>query len=176
MSDFNENLDTDAQAHAGVASETSTDVDGATSETAQKLAEAEEKLAYLAADFENYKRASFRRLEEERARASKQVFDQLLPVLDNFALAVQHAGTAKDVASLKIGLDFVAQQMESTLKNAGLEPIESQGQPFDPALHDAIAEVEAENGAASGTVAEQVQRGYTFGGQVLRPSRVKVVK
>jgi molecular chaperone GrpE len=176
VSELNENLDTDAQAQAGVASETDTDTDPATSELAQKLAETEEKLAYLAADFENYKRASFRRLEEERVRAARQVIEQLLPAIDNFGLALQHAGTAKDVASLKVGLDFIAQQLEAGLKGAGLEPIEAQGKTFDPALHDAIEEVEAEDGAASGSVASEVQRGYTFSGQVLRPSRVRVVK
>ena len=143
---------------------------------AQKLAESEEKLAYLAADFANYKSASFRRLEEERVRATKQVFEQLLPVLDNFALALKHTGTAKDVASLKLGLDYVALQLDGALKSAGLEPIAAEGQSFDPTLHDAIVEVEPENGEPGGTITEEVQRGYMMGGQVLRPSRVKVVK
>ncbi|HEX9997213.1 MAG TPA: nucleotide exchange factor GrpE, partial [Abditibacterium sp.] len=93
----------------------------------------------------------------------------------NFNLALQHAGTAKDVASLKIGLDFIAQQLETALKEAGLEPIEAKGKTFDPTQHDALEEIEVE-GVEAGTVVEETQRGYQLDGQVLRPSRVKVAK
>lgn len=142
---------------------------------AAKLARAEEALAYLAADFENYKRQTSRRLEEERQRAERRLLEQLLPALDNFNLALQHAGTAKDVDSLKIGLEFIAQQLEGALRGAGLEPISAKGEKFDPSRHDAVEEVEAE-GVESGTVLEESQRGWILGGQVLRPSRVKVAK
>lgn len=145
-----------------------------TDSAAQKLAEAEEKLAYLAAEFENYKRQTTRRIEEERRRAATRVFNDLLPALDNFALARQYADSAQDVQSLKTGLDFVAQQMESALQSAGLEPIPAVGQPFDPAAHDAIEEIESSQ--PSGQVVEETKRGYRFGGQVLRPAQVKVAK
>jgi molecular chaperone GrpE len=144
-------------------------------DTAAKLARAEEALAYLAADFENYKRQTSRRLEEERQRAERRLLEQLLPALDNFNLALHHAGTAKDVDSLKIGLEFIAQQLEGALRGAGLEPIAAKGQKFDPTKHDAVEEVEAE-GVESGTVLEESQRGWILGGQVLRPSRVKVAR
>ncbi|HEX9997913.1 MAG TPA: nucleotide exchange factor GrpE [Abditibacterium sp.] len=144
-------------------------------ELRQQLAQSEEKLAYLAAEFENFKRQSVRRLDEERARAKRRVLEGIFPAIDNFNLALQHAGTAKDVASLKIGLDFIAQQLETALKEAGLEPIEAKGKTFDPTQHDALEEIEVE-GVEAGTVVEETQRGYQLDGQVLRPSRVKVAK
>lgn len=163
----------EAQVHAGSEGETS--VPNAEAEaTAQELAQTKEQLAYLAAELENYKRQTARRLDEERARTARRVFEQMLPALDNFGLAMQHAGTAKDVASLKVGLDFVAQQMQSALEGAGLEPIVAVGQPFDPQKHDAIEEIESDQ--PSGTVAEELQRGYLYNGEVLRPSRVKVAR
>jgi len=147
---------------------------GPEDETAQKLAETESKLAYLNADFENYKRQTFRRLDDERLRAQRSILNDLLPALDNFSLAQRYADRANDVASLKIGLDFVAQQMESALQSAGLEPIAATGQTFDPTLHEALEEVESD--LPSGTVVEETTRGYRFGGTVLRPAQVKVAK
>ncbi|RYG68092.1 nucleotide exchange factor GrpE [bacterium] len=144
-------------------------------EAAQQLAEAQEKLAYLTADFENYKRQTTRRIEEERVRSKRRVLETIFPAIDNFNLALKHAGTAQDVASLKIGLDYIAQQLEAALTESGLAPIETKGQQFDPTKHDALEEIEVE-GVAPGTIVEETQRGYTLDGQVLRPSRVKVAK
>ncbi len=161
-------LDSDAQVHATQNGETGAD------ETAQKLAETEEKLAYLAAELENYKRQTNRRMEEDRARTSRRVFDQILPALDNFALAMKYAGNAQDVNQLKTGLEFVAQQMQTSLEGAGLEAIPAAGQMFDPQRHEAIEEVESDQ--PSGTVVEELQRGYLYQGEVLRPARVKVAR
>ena len=166
-------LDTDATSQAGVGDNIGYDEIG--DEAAQRLAEAESKLAYLAAEFENYKRQTDRRIEEARQRAKRSLLNDLLPALDNFALAQKYADKATDVNSLKIGLDFVAQQMESALQSAGVEAIPAKGLPFDPTLHDAIEEV-ADTDATSGTIVEEATRGYKLDGQVLRTSVVKVAK
>lgn len=142
---------------------------------AHKLAQSQEALAYLAAEFENYKRQTARRLDEERARSKRRVLETLFPALDNFNLAVRHAGSAKDVASFQSGLQYIAQQLETALVEVGVSPIEAVGQNFDPTKHDALEEIEVE-GASAGTIVEETQRGYTIDGQVLRPSRVKVAK
>lgn len=152
-----------------------TGADPVVDETAAKLAEAEDKLAYLAAEFENYKRQVARRVDDERVRTERRLLEKLLPALDNFNLALQHAGTAKDVASLKVGLDYVGMQMESALREAGLEPIPTVGQPFDPNKHEALEELEGTD-KPSGTIVEEAQRGYSLNGQLLRASRVKVAR
>ena len=162
-------LSPEAQVHAGI------DGNGADLDpSAQQLADAQEKLAYLAAELENYKRQTARRLDEERARTSRRVFDQILPALDNFGLAMKYADQAQDINQLKTGLDFVAQQMQSALEGAGLEAIPAAGLPFDPQKHEAIEEVESDQ--PSGTVTEELQRGYLYQGEVLRPARVKVAR
>ena len=164
-------LASEAQAHAGSGGETA--APGA-DETAQKLAQTQEQLAYLAAELENYKRQSLRRLDEERERAAHRVINQMLPALDNFGLALKYAEQAKDVAQLKTGLDFVAQQMQTALEGAGLEAIPAVGHSFDPQKHEAIEEVESDQ--PSGTVVEELQRGYLYKGEILRPARVKVAR
>ena len=163
----------EAQVHAGSSGET--DVPNAqTEDLAQQLAESQEKLAYLAAELENYKRQSLRRLDEERDRTARRTFEQLLPALDTFGMAMQYADQAKDVATLRTGLDFVAQQMATALEGAGIEAIATVGETFDPKLHEAIEEVESE--MESGKVAEESKRGYMYKGAVLRPAIVKVAK
>lgn len=165
-------LDSDAHAHAAMDDNAATEAED---QNAVLLAQTQEKLAYLAAEFENYKRQTARRLDEERFRAQRRLLDELLPAFDNFALAQQYAGQAQDVNQIKTGFDFVAQQMATALQSVGLEPIEAKGQMFDPNLHDAIEEIDAP-GVQSGTVVEQSKQGYRFGGQVLRHSMVKVAK
>jgi len=169
---YQETLDSDAQAHGAV--DQNSEVEGV-DENAQQLADAHSQLAYMAAEFENYKRQTNRRIEEATTRAKRSVLEDILPALDNFLLAQRYAGSAQSADQIKTGLDYVALQMETALENAGLEPIKAQGEPFDPSLHEAIEEVSLP-GVASGTVVEESRRGYRFGGQVLRTSVVKVAK
>ena len=163
----------EAQVHAGSEGETAVP-DAQTEALAGQLADSQEKLAYLAAELENYKRQSVRRLDEERDRTARRTFEQLLPALDTFGMAMQYADKAKSVTELKTGLDFVDQQMATALQNAGIEIIPAVGENFDPQKHEAIEEIESD--VASGHVAQEVQRGYLYKGQVLRPARVKVAK
>lgn len=132
------------------------------------------RLLHLAADFENYKRQTVRREQEIRERTQSTLLEELFPVLDNFERAVSAADKTDDVQSLKIGVEYILQQFQEALKNNGIEPIEAVGKPFDPALHDAVEESESDE--KSGTVIEDLLRGYLFNGRVLRPSRVRVAK
>jgi len=160
--------------HSNGAMDDNASIDAGASQGGE-LALAQERLAYLAAEFENYKRQTARRIEEERFRAQRRLLEDLLPAIDNFGLARQYAAKATDVNQIKTGFDYVAQQMESALQNAGLEPIEAKGEMFDPTLHEAIEEVDAP-GVPSGVVVEQTKRGFRFHGQMLRHSVVKVAK
>lgn len=143
-------------------------------EPSDELAQAKEQLLRLAADFENFKRQAARRETETRERAVRSVIEDFLPVLDNFERAVSAAGNTSDVQSLKVGVEFILQQFKEALKSHGVEEIESEGQSFDPSRHEAIEEIESEHGP--GTVVHDVQRGYVYKGNVLRPSRVRVAK
>ncbi|HVF09560.1 MAG TPA: nucleotide exchange factor GrpE [Abditibacteriaceae bacterium] len=138
-----------------------------------ELAETKEKLAYLAAEFENYKRQAARRESETRERTVKGVVLDLLPVLDNFERAVMAAKNARDVESLRVGVEYILQQFREALRSHGVEPLAAHGQTFDPIQHDALEEVQGSE-HPEGTVIEETQSGYSYKGQVLRPSRVKV--
>lgn len=138
-----------------------------------ETAQAKEQLLRLAADFENYKRQAARREVETKERAVKNVLGDLLPVLDNFERAVHASSSTQDVQNLRIGVEFILQQLHEVLRGHGVEPIEAAGKPFNPQEHEAVEQVPSSEHAA-GTVIDEAQRGYRFNGQVLRASLVKV--
>ncbi|MFA5754828.1 MAG: nucleotide exchange factor GrpE [Candidatus Paceibacterota bacterium] len=123
------------------------------------------------ADFLNYKNQEFERLKGTLSIAKESLFEELIPVLDNFLLAEKSIPEVEKNQNNIKGLLLIKKQLEDALKGLGLEEILSVGQKFDPALHEAIEEVE--NGE-SGMITEEVQKGYTFQGKVIRTAKVKV--
>lgn len=126
------------------------------------------------ADFSNYKKDEFKRIESVLKLSNEQLIKDLLPVLDSFDLALESLLANQSDAKIEKGVYLIRSQFEDVLKKYGLERITAPpGTPFDPAVHDAVVSVE---GKESGTIAEEVERGYMLGGKIIRPVRVKVVK
>ena len=125
------------------------------------------------ADYDNYRR----RVERDRATAARsgkrEIMLQLLEVLDGFDRALQHVGDAP--SSVSEGLQLLHRKLLGMLEAQGITPLQSLGETFNPELHDAIGSVESEE-VEPGTVAEEMQRGYRWGDDVLRPARVRVAK
>jgi molecular chaperone GrpE len=123
------------------------------------------------ADYDNYRR----RVERDRSAAARsdkrQLILQLLEVLDGFDRALQHMGDAP--SSVSEGLQLLQRKLLSVLEAQGVTPLQSLGETFNPEFHDAIGTVRNDD-LESGTVAEEMQRGYRWGDDVLRPARVRV--
>lgn len=144
----------------------------------KKLAQCEtEKKEYLEgwqrakADFINYKNEEGRRMEDMARYVSTGLLYDMLPVLDSFDLAVGH-GLPPDAEK---GVLLIRSQFEDVLKKRGLERIAvSPGDAFNPEWHESIGEIESPH--APGMIAEEVQRGYTLRGKVIRPVRVRLAK
>lgn len=127
------------------------------------------------ADFENYKKAEAERLGISLQFIKEDVLFDFLGVYDNFARVKEHLPPdLKDNEWVK-GVLMVKSQFKEALKQQGIEEIKAKGEKFDPALHEALEEVEIE-GRDTGIVCEVVQKGYTLNGRVLRPAKVKVIK
>lgn len=122
------------------------------------------------ADLANYKKDEAKRFEEFVKFAAEGLIAEAVQVLDSFDLALGHE-MPKDVEK---GIVLIRSQLEDILRRRGLEAIAAIGQKFNPALHEAIAEVEADG--EEGMVAEELQKGYTLNGKVVRPARVKISK
>jgi molecular chaperone GrpE len=133
----------------------------------------EEHKMYLRAlaDFENYRR----RVESERAstarREKREIVLSLLELLDGFELALQNVGDAPP--SWTEGVKTIYRKLQNLVERQGITPIQSVGEKFDPRLHEAIESVRSDK-YEPGTVIEEVQSGYRWGDELLRPARVRV--
>ena len=126
----------------------------------------------LAADFENYKRRTRQDLAERTQYANEELLRKLLPVLDNFKRALDHAPEGVDEKWFE-GIQLIARQFEDVLAAQGLAQIPAMGEKFDPSRHEAIAREETD-AQEEGTVVEEMQPGYRLHDRVLRPTLVKV--
>jgi molecular chaperone GrpE len=150
----------------------------AAADLAAARAEAEsylDDLRRLQADFDNYRKRMLREQTARAASASQALVARLLPVLDNFELAVSHAEQSRDFDRMLKGVEMVFGELREVLQGEGLVRIEAEGKPFDPERHEAVVAVEQE-GAEPGTVVDVVRTGYELRGKVLRPAMVKVAK
>lgn len=146
-------------------------------ETADAAALAAERDAFLdqlqrsRAEFANFRR----RTEQERAQireiATQALLAQFLPVLDDFQRALAAVPEAQQQEPLAQGLGLIERKFWGVLERAGVAPIAAEGQPFDPALHEAVESVP---GTAGDTVVGVYQGGYKLGHTLLRPAMVKV--
>jgi molecular chaperone GrpE len=134
-----------------------------------------DQLLRVAADFDNYKKRSRRELGDAVKVAREELLRDLLPVFDNLERASAHAGTATDTKALADGISMVQRQFLDVLGKLGIERVQATGQPFDPAVHEAVQHLETDE-FPPGVVAAELQAGYRTGERVLRPALVVVAK
>jgi len=132
-------------------------------------------LRRLQADFDNYRKRTLREQTARAASASQALVTRLLPVLDNFELAVSAAEQSRDFDRMLKGVEMVFGELREVLEGEGLVKIEAEGKPFDPERHEAVIAVEQED-IEPGMVVDTVRTGYELRGKVLRPAMVKVAK
>lgn len=125
------------------------------------------------ADFDNYRKRVERERESADRAGKRTIVLSLLGVMDDFERALEHASDSPDTVTA--GLRAIQQRLAEVIEAQGVTPIEAAGQPFDPALHEAISAVETDE-AEPGVVLDEVSRGYLWNGELLRPARVRVVK
>lgn len=128
----------------------------------------------LAADFDNYKKRVSKEKTDLSLYANEEMARELLNVLDNLNLAIEHASPDGDISSTVEGIKLVYNLFLSTLNRFGLSAIDSSsGTEFDPRLHQAIEKIETEE-ITPGLVLDELIRGYMFKDRLLRPASVTV--
>lgn len=145
------------------------------SEADARLRDAEDRLLRTQAELENFRKRSQREYDEARRYREIDLLRDLLPVLDNVERALDAAGRTADVESLVSGFRMTAQQIEKLLMLHGCKPIETEGQPFDPTVHEAILQ-QPVAGTPPGTVVGVATKGYRLHDRVVRPAQVIVSK
>ncbi len=142
----------------------------------KEAAEANDKYLRTYADFENYRKRTQRDLAEFRKYANEQMALELLSVVDHLGLALKHAAEVGEPnQGLRQGVELVYKQFLDVLEKFGIKPFKAEGEPFDPAKHDAVLQVAKED-MPDNTVAQVLQDGYLYYDKVLRHAKVGVSK
>ena len=126
------------------------------------------------AEFQNFRRRQERELADLRAMAAADIVKQLLPVLDDFDRAFKHVPDEFEDASWVNGFHLIERKFRQILDQAGVKPIETVGQPFNPNFHESVASEESDE--PHGTILEEYRKGYTLNDKVLRPAMVKIAQ
>lgn len=140
----------------------------------EQIEDLNDRLKRQMAEFDNFRK----RTEKEKAQmfdmGARTIIEKILPVIDNFERGLAAVPEEQKDDAFVIGMDKVYKQMLTELDAIGVKPIEALGKEFDPDLHNAVMQVESEE-YEPGTVAQELQKGYTYKDNVVRHSMVAVV-
>jgi molecular chaperone GrpE len=140
---------------------------------ALELKATQDRLVRLQADFENFRRRALREKTEAHSYGHQNLVKDLLSAVDNLDRAIEHARQSAELEGLLQGVELVRRELLTALAKHGVTPVDALGKPFDPALHEALSQVE-DGSVAPNTVVQELQKGYQLRDRLLRPTRVVV--
>lgn len=174
--DREENAETASGETSGEeADESSRSAEEGSSEENPELLQLKDKYLRTLAEYENFRKRS----EKEKAQmfelGAKSIIEALLPVVDNFERALSHVQEEEKDSPFVKGIEGIYKQIQKMFADCNIQEIEALGKKFDPALHNAVM-TEEEGDAEEDTITQDLQKGYTYRGNVVRHSMVKVKK
>ena len=134
------------------------------------------KYRQAAGEFEEARLRLRREISKDIERSRRDILSEFLEVLDNLDRAVESARGGASPDALVQGIEMVRRQFHAKLESFGVRRIETENQPFDPVLHEAISSIPAASPEQDGRVVGTVRTGYLIGEEVLRPAAVAVAK
>jgi molecular chaperone GrpE len=140
----------------------------------EQLEETKNRLLRALADFDNYKKRAAIDRDQFVQFANEALITELLPIIDGFNRALAASKKSKAGEEMTKGIALVKKQLEDILKKHGVVEIEALGKPYDANLHEAI--LQKEHSGPENMIIEEMQKGYTLHGRVIRPSMVIVSK
>lgn len=127
------------------------------------------------ADLDNFRKRAAREKEDATKYANAAFLERLIPILDNFELGLNAARSGAGNSPILAGMDMVAKQLNEFLAASGVEPVNGEGQPFDPNIHEAVGQEESAT-VREGVIIRQLRKGYKLRDRLLRPATVMVSK
>jgi molecular chaperone GrpE len=138
--------------------------------------ELRDKYMRIYADFDNFRKRVLKEKADLIRTAAQDTLSALLPVLDDFDRAKANSEKEGSSEVMTEGIQLVYNKLFSTLRNMGLEAMETHHQPFDPEFHEAITEVPVPDEALKGKIVDTVEKGYKLGDKIIRYAKVVVGK
>lgn len=145
-----------------------------TAELENQIAELKDKYLRQVAEFDNYRKRTLKEKTELILNGGENIIKSLLPVIDDIERAKKNMETADNVEALREGVDLVFKKLITTLENAGLKKIDTEGKDFNTDEHEAIAMIPAPSDDAKGKVIDCVQPGYKLNDKVIRHAKVAI--
>ena len=140
----------------------------------EKIDELEDKVKRQMAEFDNFRKRTEKEKTAMFETGARSVIEKILPVVDNFERGFSSIPEEEKGTSFAAGMEMVYKQLMTELEKMDVKPIPAVGEEFDPNLHNAVMQVESEE-YETGVIAQELQKGYTYRGTVVRPSMVAVV-
>jgi molecular chaperone GrpE len=140
----------------------------------EEIAQLKDSYLRLMAEYDNYRKRTFKEKTELIKNGGEKVLTGLLPVMDDFQRALETIDKATNLSAVKEGVELIFQKFLTFLQQNAVKPIEAIGKAFDDELFEAIATVPAENKEQKGKVIDDIQTGYTLNDKVIRHSKVVV--
>ena len=141
----------------------------------EKIEELTDKLTRQMAEFDNFRKRTEKEKSQMYEVGAKDIIEKILPVVDNFERGLDAVKEEEKEDPFVQGMEKVYKHLVTTLEGIEVKPIEAVGQPFDPNFHNAVMQVENDE-LESGTVAQELQKGYMYKDSVVRHSMVSVVQ
>ena len=140
----------------------------------EQLEDQEDRLKRLMAEFDNFRKRTEKEKTAMFETGARSVIEKILPVVDNFERGFASVPEEEKGTSFAAGMEMVYKQLMTELEKMDVKPIPAVGEEFDPNLHNAVMQVESEE-YETGVIAQELQKGYTYRGTVVRHSMVAVV-
>ena len=141
----------------------------------EKIDSLEDRVRRQMAEFDNYRKRTDKEKEQMFSMGERSVIEKILPIVDNFERGFDTVDESDKDDAFVIGMQKIYTQLTKQLEALGVKPIEAVGKEFDPNMHNAVMQVESQE-YESGTVAQELLKGYMYHDQVLRHSMVAVVQ
>lgn len=141
----------------------------------EKIEELEDRARRQMAEFDNFRKRTEKEKSAMFETGAKSVIEKILPIVDNFERGLAAVTEEEKGGAFAQGMEMIYKQLMTELESIDVKPIEAVGQEFNPEFHNAVMQVESEEYEA-GTVAQELQKGYTYRGSVVRHSMVAVVQ
>lgn len=145
-------------------------------ELTQEVAESKDKYLRLFAEFDNFKKRTAKERIELRANAAMDTLQALLPILDDFDRAKKVADDESTDEVFTEGVNLVYNKLKTVMTGRGVKEMESNGETFDPELHEAITEIPAPTEEMKGKVIDTIEKGYYLNERIIRYAKVVVGK
>lgn len=145
-------------------------------ELEKEKTELQDKYLRLFAEFDNFRRRTILEKEDLRKQANKNLFEELLPIVDDFERGMETMRQAENKEALEEGVELIYAKFMGLLEKKGVKRMDSKEQEFDPELHEALTKIPAPSKKLSGKVIDEIEKGYMLHDKVLRHAKVVVAE